>query len=270
MTASPSALSTGKDSPVIEASLTLVLPWMITPSTGIFSPGNTLSLSPITMFSARMIRSRSPVTTRAVAGVMRTSFSMPARALAVVMSSKREPSCMMTAISPAAKVSPINTEAINAKATSTSALISKCLIKLYAASSTIGTPQRTMAIHDKSTAPWKGGHRSIKHCARSDTPLTIKRVIFKGVPPTSNSRSTFSGRKAGRGTRVKPTFDFFIGSPPYTPMGMIFYQYTRIGITCQETEFIFCFEFKNRKPAKRNRLLSQASCQNPSGRKAED
>ena len=46
LTWSPTSLSTGIDSPVKAASFTAVLPSIIVPSTGIFSPGLTTNISP--------------------------------------------------------------------------------------------------------------------------------------------------------------------------------------------------------------------------------
>ena len=54
---------------------------------------------------------------------------------------------MINATSPAAKSSPMQTEAISAMDTSTSALMSKAVISPMAASSKMGTPHRMIAIH---------------------------------------------------------------------------------------------------------------------------
>ena len=45
-TPSPASLSTGMDSPVRAASFTALLPSIMIPSTGIFSPGLTTNMSP--------------------------------------------------------------------------------------------------------------------------------------------------------------------------------------------------------------------------------
>ena len=54
---------------------------------------------------------------------------------------------MMKATSPAAKSSPMHTEAIRARDTSTSALMSKAVTRPMTASRMMGTPQRMMATH---------------------------------------------------------------------------------------------------------------------------
>ena len=149
-TSSPAALSTGRDSPVMTAWLTEVWPDRMRPSTGTVSPGRTRMRSPTFTSSAGMIFSPPEERTRAVRGVSFTSFSIPARAFATVRSSSRPPSCMIKATSPAAKSSPIQTEAIRARETSTSALISKAVTRPMKASRIIGTPQRIMAIQAAS------------------------------------------------------------------------------------------------------------------------
>ena len=72
---------------------------------------------------------------------------MPALAFATVKSSKSAPSCIINAISPAAKSSLIQTDAINAIDTKTSALISNAVISPIIASNTIGTPHKIIATH---------------------------------------------------------------------------------------------------------------------------
>ena len=119
----------------------------MTPSTGTLSPGSTRMRSPTRTCSAGIVSSAPFRSTRAVWGVRCTSFSMPARALATVSSSSSAPSCMMNATSPAAKVSPMQTEAMSARETSTSALMSKAVISPMTASKTMGRPHSTMAIH---------------------------------------------------------------------------------------------------------------------------
>ena len=102
--------------------------------------------SPICTCSAGVISSLPLRSTRAVCGVRWTSFSMPARAFATVSSSSRPPSCMMKAASPAAKISPMQMDAISASETSTSALISKAVTSPMTASRMMGMPHRMMAI----------------------------------------------------------------------------------------------------------------------------
>ena len=184
-TSFPSPLSTGRDSPVITAWLMEVWPWRITPSTGTVSPGRTRSWSPTWTSSAGMIFSPSAVITRAVRGVRWTSFSIPARALATVRSSKRPPSCMMKATSPAAKSSPMSTEATRAMDTSTSALMSKAVTRPMMASSRIGTPQRRMATQAGST----GRFSPQKMLHRRDTPPRTRKVMSFLVPPHAKNAS---------------------------------------------------------------------------------
>ena len=155
-TSSPGPLSTGRDSPVITAWLTEVCPDTTRPSTGTVSPGRTRSRSPTFTSPAGMIFSAPPSITRAVRGVRCTSLSMPARALATVSSSRRPPSCMMNATSPAAKSSPMMTDAMSAMDTSTSALMSNAVTSPMTASRMMGTPHRRMATHAGSMPAGNG------------------------------------------------------------------------------------------------------------------
>jgi hypothetical protein len=63
---SPSLFSTGRLSPVIMLSSTLEWPLATTPSTGIFSPGRTMTVSPRTTSAMAMSSSTPLRTTRAV------------------------------------------------------------------------------------------------------------------------------------------------------------------------------------------------------------
>ena len=184
-TSSPGPLSTGRDSPVITAWSMEVWPARITPSTGTVSPGRTRSRSPTWTSSAGITRSVPPDSTRAVRGVRWTSFSMPARALATVRSSSRAPSCMMKATSPAAKSSPMHTEAMRAMDTSTSALMSKAVTRPMTASRMMGIPQRTMAIQAGS----KGRFPQPKMLQRRAIPPMTSRVMSFLVPPHSRKAS---------------------------------------------------------------------------------
>ena len=114
------------------------------------SPGSTRRISPFRTSSARIISSLPSTILRAVRGERRTSFSMPALARATVASSKREPNCIIKAISPAARSSPIVSEAISAMETSTSALISNSVTSPFKAPQTMGTPHKITASHAKS------------------------------------------------------------------------------------------------------------------------
>ena len=76
VTASPAAFTTGSVSPVSMDSSTSVAPSTTTPSTGIFSPGRTSTVSPATTWANGTSRSSPPRTTRAVGGVRFMSDSM--------------------------------------------------------------------------------------------------------------------------------------------------------------------------------------------------
>ena len=76
VTASPTAFTTGSVSPVSMDSSTSVAPSTTTPSTGIFSPGRTSTVSPATTWARGTSRSSPPRTTRAVGGVRFMSDSM--------------------------------------------------------------------------------------------------------------------------------------------------------------------------------------------------
>ena len=76
VTASPWAFTTGSVSPVSMDSSTSVAPSVTTPSTGIFSPGRTSTVSPATTWARGTSRSSPPRTTRAVGGVRFMSDSM--------------------------------------------------------------------------------------------------------------------------------------------------------------------------------------------------
>ena len=188
-TSSPASLSLGRGSPVITDWLTEVCPERITPSAGIVSPGNTRRISPMRTSSAGITSSLVPSTFRAVAGVKRTSLSIPFRARATVSSSRSSPSCMMNAISAAAKSSPMMTEATRATETRTSALISQAVARPRTASSTMGTPHSTMAIHE--TSKGKGSMPSM--LINRANPETDNSATFRLVPPHS---SNFSNRSS--------------------------------------------------------------------------
>ena len=72
MSWSPSALSTGRLSPVSMLSSTVVVPVATTPSTGIFSPGRMRTMSPTATCSTGMSTSSPSRTTRAVFGARPT------------------------------------------------------------------------------------------------------------------------------------------------------------------------------------------------------
>ena len=186
-TSSPGPLSTGRDSPVMTAWLTEVSPVRITPSTGIDSPGRTRRRSPTCTSSAGMTSSDGPVIRLAVRGVRCTSLSIPARAFATVRSSRREPSCIMKATSPAAKSSLMITDAIRAIETSTSALMSNAVTSPMTASRMIGIPHKMMATHAIS----KGNGEIPKILKSRAAPDMTRKTISRFVPPHSSSSSNF-------------------------------------------------------------------------------
>ena len=73
ITRSPTPLVTGIDSPVSMLSSTALLPTRISPSTGIRSPGRTITVSPASTDSNGRSRSASSRSTRAVLGCRCTS-----------------------------------------------------------------------------------------------------------------------------------------------------------------------------------------------------
>ena len=134
-----------------------------------------------------MIFSAPSVMILAVCGVRCTSFSMPARALATVSSSSKPPSCIINATSPAAKISPMQTDAISARETSTSALMSNCVTNPTTASRIIGSPQKTIAIQAAS----KGIGRKGKMLNSRAMPETASRTTSFLIPPRFSSHSIF-------------------------------------------------------------------------------
>ena len=110
---------------------------IICPSTGIFSPGNILKLSPSLTSLAGI---SSPVVSLAVCGVKSIKFFNPFLALSTVQSSKRAPNAIIHATSPAAKISPINREATIAIAINNADEIHFSRISLVIASNSIGIP----------------------------------------------------------------------------------------------------------------------------------
>ena len=101
MTLSPIFLSTGTLSPVIILSSILLVPELISPSTGTFSPGRTTMVSP-TITSSREICISSPSRiTVAVLGAKSISLRMDSEVLPFVRSSKYLPSKIRAIITPA-------------------------------------------------------------------------------------------------------------------------------------------------------------------------
>ena len=114
---------------------------------------------------------------------------MPALAFATVKSSSRAPICMIKATSPAAKSSPMQTEAISARDTSTSALISKAVTSPMIASRIIGTPHKIIATQAMSKG--KKSSMPVRLQIRAMPEIT-RNVISFLVPPISSKCSNFS------------------------------------------------------------------------------
>ena len=95
---------------------------------------------------------------------------------------------MMNATSPAAKSSPMQTDAISASETSTFALMSNAVTRPMTASKMMGMPQRMIAAHE---VPNGKGTRS-KMLTISAMPEITSSVISFFVPPSSKKCSSFS------------------------------------------------------------------------------
>ena len=151
-TSSPMLLSIGRDSPVmIDWSIDDV-PSTISPSTGITSPGRILSLSSRETSSIdTMVSLPSSDTLLAVCGVKSMRFFNPFLALSTVQSSKSAPSAMIHATSPAAKSSPIRSEATIAMVIRSADDTHFSLMSLMSARYTRGIPLIITAPHDGSS-----------------------------------------------------------------------------------------------------------------------
>ena len=89
---SPGCFSTGSGSPVSMASSTAVVPSRIVPSTGIVSPGRTITRSPTTTSSTGISRSCPSRCTRAVLGLSARSCWMAADVCPLARASSSRPS----------------------------------------------------------------------------------------------------------------------------------------------------------------------------------
>ena len=94
---------------------------------------------------------------------------------------------MINATSPAAKSSPISTEAINASDTSTSALILNSVTRPITASKMMGMPQRMIAAQAAS----KGSGSRSKILHKRAIPEITSRITSFRIPPISSSSSSF-------------------------------------------------------------------------------
>ena len=145
------------------------------------SPGKTLITSPSFTISDSTILSSPFFIILDVLGVSFKSFSIPSLAFSTVKSSSKAPSCIIKAISPAAKTSLIHIAAISASDTKTSALISNSVVSPIIASIIIGKPQRTIAIQ----AMLKGNFIKPVTLKNSDIPDITRNVISFFTPPIS-------------------------------------------------------------------------------------
>ena len=110
---------------------------------------------------------------------------------------------MINATSPAAKFSPIQTDAINASDTRTSALMSNAVTRPIIASKIIGTPQSIMETHAIS----KGRCTIFVKLKINAIPERISNIISFFVPSSSSSFSSFF-------------IEFLIRASSYTLWGM--------------------------------------------------
>ena len=94
-------MSTGKLSPVNIASSTELAPFVILPSKGIFSPGRTTIISPITIFSTFSFTSSPLRMTFAVFGARLTNAAIAPEVLSLETASKYLPSVISVKITPA-------------------------------------------------------------------------------------------------------------------------------------------------------------------------
>ena len=94
-----------------------------------------------------------------------------------VKSSKSEPICIISAASPAAKNSLVITDAISARDTSKSALISCSLIKAIAALTIIGIPHSTIA-----TQAMSNGSSVFNHPPRDKIKTMNVSAVLQAIP----------------------------------------------------------------------------------------
>ena len=113
---------------------------MISPSTGTLSPGRILNVSPNSISSTGTTSSTPSRIRLPVCGVKLIKFLKPFLALSTVQSSKRAPKAIIHATSPAAKISPIKSDATIAIAISSAEDIHFSRINLVNARSSIGIP----------------------------------------------------------------------------------------------------------------------------------
>ena len=190
---SPMPLSTGRDSPVIIDWSTEVSPLMITPSTGMTSPGRTRSTSSTLISSTGINRSPSGVTFLPRTGVSAISLCSPFFALSVVISSNMAPSSIIKATSPAANKSPIATAANIATVINSAEdilLIPGLWIMRQTERYKSGSPQIITASHAGSTESLMPSRGSVKLITRHTPPSIVigsparkSLICFIIIPP---------------------------------------------------------------------------------------
>ena len=124
-----------------------LVPEIISPSTGTLSPGSILNTSPILISSTEITSSTPSTILLPVCGVKLIRFLKPFLALSTVQSSRSAPNAIIHATSPAAKISPIKSEATIAIAIRSADEIHFSRINRVIARSNIGIPLIITAPH---------------------------------------------------------------------------------------------------------------------------
>ena len=149
-TSSLIVLSTGIDSPeIIDRSIVLI-PFIIIPSAGTISPGRIFIMLFSFKFNAFIFSSLFLLIIVAVVGCNSISFSIRYCVVDTVISSSNPPISIITAISPAANISPVKIDAIIAIDTNMSALMSCSYIRDNIELYIIGIAHSNRAIQDRS------------------------------------------------------------------------------------------------------------------------
>lgn len=95
---------------------------------------------------------------------------------------------MINATSPAAKISPMQIDAMSAMETSTSAFMSNAVTSPITASGTMGRPHRIIALHAMSN----GNGLNLSKLQMTAAPDITRNAISFFIPPSPNSHSGFS------------------------------------------------------------------------------
>ena len=148
---------------------------------------------------------------------------------------------MIKATSPAAKCSPMQTDAMSASETSTSALMSKAVTRPIKASRMMGTPHSTMATHAAS----KGSCAKSNKLTTSATPEMHRNSTSFFMPPSSSRLSSFFA-------------NVFI--PLSLPSRWLFqHHYTYRGIGCQAAHTLPGLIFSGKLTAAQKKSTAQKS-----------